>query len=124
MAEIKEITCIGCPIGCMLEVTMEYNEVAEVKGHTCLKGKAYAIKECTNPTRIVTSTVKVRNSVIKTLSVKTESDIPKDKIKECIAQLRGLEVDAPVHINDVIATGIAGTSVNMVATRDAPEKKE
>ena len=30
-----ELTCIGCPLGCPLTVTMEGNEVVEVKGNTC-----------------------------------------------------------------------------------------
>lgn len=118
MEEKKEITCIGCPIGCMLEVTLEYNQVKDVKGYTCLKGKNYALKESTNPTRIVTSTVKVTNGEINMVSVKTREDIPKDKIKECIDSLRGLEVKAPVLAGDIIVANAAGTKVDIIATKD------
>ena len=58
--ETRELTCIGCPLGCALTVTMNGKEVVEVKGNTCKKGDIYARKEVTNPTRIVTTTVRVR----------------------------------------------------------------
>ncbi|MDF2473619.1 MAG: hypothetical protein K0R21_1401 [Anaerocolumna sp.] len=117
MTEKREIICIGCPIGCMLEVSMEYNEVEVVKGYSCIKGKNYALKECTNPTRIVTSSVKVINGELNVVSVKTESDIPKDKIADCIRELRGLEVEAPVKSGDIIIKGVAGTTCNIIATK-------
>ena len=123
MVEKKEITCIGCPIGCMLEVTLEYNGVKEVEGYTCLKGKTYAIKECTNPTRILTSTVKVKNGISNVVSVKTKEDIPKDKISECMSRIRGLAIEAPIKAGDVIVSNIAGTKVNMIATKGVPQRK-
>ena len=55
----KELICIGCPMGCSITVTMEKENIVEIQGYTCPKGKAYAEKEVTNPTRIVTSTVTV-----------------------------------------------------------------
>ena len=55
----RELTCIGCPMGCPLIVTMEAGEVISVTGNTCKRGDVYARKEVTNPTRIVTSTVRV-----------------------------------------------------------------
>lgn len=56
--EVRELTCIGCPLGCQLTVTMGNDEI-KVEGNTCPRGEAYAKKEVTNPTRIVTSTVRV-----------------------------------------------------------------
>ncbi len=47
--ETRELTCIGCPLGCALTVTMNGKEVVEVKGNTCKKGDIYARKEVTNP---------------------------------------------------------------------------
>lgn len=90
MSEMRELTCIGCPMGCLLEVTIEDGKVVDVKGNSCLRGKTYAEKECTNPTRIVTSSVKVQGGEIAAVSVKTECDIPKDKIFKCVEELRGL----------------------------------
>ena len=78
------LICIGCPLGCPLTVEMEGNEVKSVAGNTCPRGEAYAKKELTNPTRIVTSTVRVGGGKRAMVSVKTASDIPKGKIFECV----------------------------------------
>ena len=58
--ETRNLTCIGCPLGCALTVEMENNEVVSVTGNTCKRGDVYARKEVTHPTRIVTSTVRLQ----------------------------------------------------------------
>ena len=112
------LICIGCPLGCPLTVEMEGNEVKSVAGNTCPRGDAYARKELTNPTRIVTSTVRVNGGRLAMVSVKTESDIPKGKIFDCVKALRDVEVQAPVKIGDVIVENVAGTGVNVIATKN------
>ena len=118
----KNLICIGCPIGCPLTIEMEDGQIIKVTGNTCPKGVTYAEKEITNPTRIVTSTVQVEGGIVDMLSVKTEKDIPKGKIALCVAQLKGITVKAPVKIGDVIVPNIAGTGVNIIATRDVPKR--
>ncbi|MBQ8619270.1 MAG: DUF1667 domain-containing protein [Clostridia bacterium] len=112
------LICIGCPLGCPLTVEMEGNEVKSVSGNTCPRGDAYARKELTNPTRIVTSTVRVAGGKLAMVSVKTQSDIPKAKIFECVKALKDVEVTAPVKIGDVIVENVAGTGVNVIATKN------
>ena len=114
--EKRELICIGCPLGCPLTVTMEGGEVTAVEGNTCKRGDDYARKEVTNPTRIVTSTVMVEGGADVTVSVKTRTDIPKDKIFACVLALKGVTVKAPVHIGDVIMPDVAGTGVDIIAT--------
>lgn len=118
MSTIRELTCIGCPIGCLLQVQLEGTTVKSVTGNTCKRGVIYGEKECTNPTRIVTSSVKVKGGIENVVSVKTEGDISKDMIFRCLDLLKGIEVEAPVKINDVILANAAGTGVNIIATRD------
>ena len=109
----RELTCIGCPMGCPLIVTMEAGEVISVTGNTCKRGDVYARKEVTNPTRIVTS-----GGDADMVSVKTKEDIPKGKIFECVKALKSVEVPAPVHIGDVLVKDVAGTGVDIVATKN------
>ena len=116
--EEKNLICIGCPMGCPLTVKMEHGEVVSVTGNTCKRGDIYARKEVTNPTRIVTSTVRVTGGSEAMVSVKTKEDIPKDKIFACVKALKGITVKAPVHIGDVILKDVAGTGVDIVATKD------
>ncbi len=116
--EKRELTCIGCPMGCMLTVSMENGEVTEVSGNTCPKGDIYARKEVVNPTRIVTSTVKITGGDKERVSCKTASDIPKSKIFEVMKDIDAACVKAPVHIGDVLVKDVAGCGVDVIATRN------
>ena len=118
----RELICIGCPLGCALTVTMEGNAVTSVTGNTCPRGDAYARKEVTNPTRIVTTTVRVKDGICPMVNVKTASDIPKDKIFACTEALRDVVVTAPVKIGDVILSNVADTGVDVVAARNVGVK--
>lgn len=115
--EKKELICIGCPMGCPLVVTMDKEGVSDVAGNTCPKGDAYARKEVTNPTRIVTSTVRVEGGDKKYISVKTKEDIPKDRIFACMKEINGILAKAPVKIGDILLENAAGTGVPIVATK-------
>lgn len=117
--EKRELICIGCPLGCMLTVEMEGVTVTNVTGNTCPRGKAYAEKEVTNPTRIVTSSVRVCGGDRVSVSCKTKSDIPKGKIFDVARALKDVEVKAPVNIGDVLLEDVAGTGVEIVATSNA-----
>lgn len=119
--EVRNLTCINCPMGCPLTVEMEGDEVISVTGNTCKRGDTYARKEVSNPTRIVTSTVKVTGGKADMVSVKTREDIPKGKIFDCVKALKGVEVEAPVHIGDVIVPNAAGTGIDIVATKNVEE---
>lgn len=116
--EHRELICIGCPLGCNITVTMDNGEITNVTGNTCPRGDAYARKEVTNPTRIITSTVRVLNGNAAMVSCKTKADIPKEKIHEIIEALKTVTVTAPVHIGDVLVSDIAGTGVDMIATKN------
>ena len=116
--QTRNLTCIGCPMGCSVTVTMENNEVTGVTGNTCKRGDDYARKEVTHPTRIVTSSVHVKGGRIPMVSVKTASDIPKEKIMEIMHCIDGVCVQAPVHIGDVVLADAAGTGVDIVATKN------
>jgi CxxC motif-containing protein len=115
--EQKELICIGCPLGCNLTVQMDGNTVVSVSGNTCKRGDDYARKEMTDPRRIVTSTVRVTGGALPVVSVKTASDIPKNKINECLVQLKDVEIPAPVKIGDVVLQDAAGTGISVIATK-------
>lgn len=116
--EKRELICIGCPMGCPLTVELENGEIQTITGYTCRKGEIYARKEVTNPTRIVTSTVRVEGGRADMVSVKTREDIPKDKIFQCVKALKGVTVKAPIRIGDVVVADVAGTGVDIVATKE------
>ena len=106
----RKITCILCPRGCGVTVTGEVGSL-RVSGNTCPKGAEYAIAECTNPVRTVTSTVRVNNRKDIMASVKTAAPVPKGKMMEVMTALRSITVSAPVKIGDVILSDIFGTDI-------------
>lgn len=116
--EHKELICINCPMGCMLSVDIDDSGEMHVSGNTCPRGEIYAKKELTNPTRIVTSVVKVNDGELPVVSVKTKEDIPKEKINCVIKELADVEVKAPILIGDVILANVAQTGVDVIATRN------
>ena len=102
--ETKNLTCIGCPMGCALTVTYEpgNRDSVKVTGNTCKKGELYAIDEVTNPTRIVTGTVRV----------------PKNRIFDVAHELMNISVEAPAKIGDVVVKDICGTGADLIITRN------
>ena len=120
----KELICIGCPMGCPLTVTMDGDKPLHVSGNTCPKGEAYAQKEVTNPTRIVTSTVKVAGSDRNIIAAKTKTDIPKQKIFACMQEINHILAEAPIAIGDVLLENVADTGVPIVATKAARRKDD
>mgnify|MGYP000426749799 FL=1 len=120
--EEKNLICINCPLGCPLTVSLENGEIKTVTGNTCPRGEAYARKELTDPTRIVTSTVKVKGGKLAMASVKTANDIPKGKIFDCVKAIQDIELTAPVVIGQVVLADVCGTGVDIVATKNVPAK--
>lgn len=109
----KNLTCIVCPIGCSLMAEIEGGVVTEVHGNTCPRGKAYAESECTAPKRMLTTTVRGANGAM--IPVKTESPIPKEKIRDAMKIIKNLRPLLHVSVGDVIMEDVCGSKV--VATR-------
>lgn len=146
-----ELTCIVCPKGCRLRVDDQNGY--KVTGNICARGEAYGREEAIDPKRTVTSTVRIlferQKDPVATvnpaipqplplvsyfrpdlpqiearLPVKTSAPIPKAKIMAVMAEINAITVRGPVRVGDVIAKNIAGTGVDLLATRtmtDSPE---
>nr|WP_281819616.1 DUF1667 domain-containing protein [Vallitalea longa] len=115
--EKRKLVCIACPIGCNITVTLENNEVIKVEGNTCKRGEMYAKTECTNPTRILTTTMKVRNGRLPVVSVKSDKPLPKESLLDCMKMVNDVVLEAPMKIGDVAIRDIV-EGVNIVLTRD------
>ncbi len=116
--EERELTCIICPKGCSLKVSFREGKGYFVEGNSCRRGREYGEKECTNPTRTVTSTIPVKNGRIPRVPVKTAGEIPKALIPSCMEAIHGFSAEAPIKIGEVLMKNIAGTGVDLVATRE------
>ncbi len=113
---MKELICIMCPKGCHLRVDEENNY--KVSGNGCEKGADYGRDELVSPTRVITSTVKVTGGLYARCPVKTAAPIPKSLIFEAMKTLDSVELQAPVHVGDVVIENVCGTGVDFVATRN------
>ena len=118
-SEAKEIICIICPVGCRMTAVRDSSSPSGfmVSGNECKKGEAYAIKELTDPTRVLTTTVKINLGIYKRLPVRISGPIPKDKIFPCMKVINKVEVHAPVKIGSVVIENILETGCDLIASR-------
>ncbi len=118
MMEERMLTCINCPLGCSVKVELENGTIKSITGNSCERGRTYAEKEVTSPTRIVTSIIPVLDGDVAMVSVKTASDIPKEKIFDCMNAINTIEAKAPISIGDVLIKNVCGTNVDIIATKN------
>ena len=117
--EKREMICIVCPIGCHLEVIEDAESETgySLSGATCKRGEVYGIKELYNPTRLLTSTVKIEGGALSRLPVRTDKEIPKDKIFDCMMIINDVELKVPIKMGEIIVENILGLDVNLIASR-------
>lgn len=114
----KEIICTVCPTGCTIRVEGENGNITSIEGFSCPRGKAYAENEFISPVRILTSTAKVKGAKTPLVAVRSKTPIPKDKLFDCMAEIRKLEIAAPIKRGDVLIADVCGTGVDIIASGD------
>lgn len=110
----RKLTCIVCPLGCELTAELDGKNVVSVVGNTCPRGEKYAIAECTNPQRTVTTTMKCADGSI--VPVKTDRAIPKEKMSDCMKIINKSVAHLPISVGDIIIEDVFGA--NIVATQN------
>ena len=114
-------TCIVCPRSCRITVTGEPGAVAGnlvVSGEGCRRGRDYVLAEHTHPVRTLTTTVAITGAPLRRLAVQSTAPVPRELLRECLAQVNAVQVTAPVRMGDVIVADVCGTGVDVVAARD------
>ena len=116
----KELTCVVCPAGCPMTVTLDENgTVVSVTGNTCARGKKYAESEITHPVRTLTSTVAVMvNGVKQMCPVRVDKPIPKETLFDAMNLIRAIKVDAPVKTGDIICADFIEEGTSLIACKD------
>jgi len=118
LPEIEHYTCLGCPIGCALELRHEGDAIVEVRGNRCERGVKYARQEFNDPRRGLSTTVRIVGARWARLPVKVTQPIPKHRVLEAARLIHQLQVDAPVRIGTVLIADLFGEAgVNVVTTR-------
>lgn len=123
----NELTCIICPMGCLLEADCEKSEggswrVTAVTGNTCPRGEKYARSELTHPVRTVTGTVALSGARYCRLPVITSAPVPRERIFDVMKEIHAVCVCAPVQIHDIIIENVCGLGVHVLASRSMERK--
>lgn len=118
----REIICIMCPVGCTIRVKTDGMHAEVLGGNRCKMGISYAEHEVLFPKRVITTSVLVAGGTWSLVSVKTAEAVPKEEIRAVMEEIKKARIAAPVHRGDVIITNVAGTGVDVVATRTVERK--
>ncbi len=114
---MEKIICITCPKGCTLEVTREGETIVNINGG-CKRGHEYVRAEATDPRRMVATTVRIQGGTHPLLPVYTSAPFPKPRIPELLAAIRGVEIQAPIKMDQVVLADVLGTGIHILASRD------
>ena len=114
----KEIICTVCPRGCHIQVEGAGEQIVSMEGYGCKRGQEYAGNEFVHPVRILTTTVKIAGVPNDLLPVRSSQPLPKEKLFDCMAAIRDVQVKLPVNRYDVVIADICGTGVDIVATKE------
>ena len=119
-----QFNCTTCPSECLLTVEVERDadgavvEVRSVTGNSCPRGNKFAHQELTCPMRVLTTTVAVSCGDETLLPVRTAKAIPLELHAQAMNLIRGLVVNAPIRMGDVVLEDLLDTSINLIASMD------
>lgn len=120
--ETLQFNCTTCPSECLLTVEVERDadghvaEVHSVTGNSCPRGDKFAHQELTCPTGVLTTTVAVSVGGETLLPVRTAEAIPLALHAQAMNLIRGLVVNAPIRMGDVVLENLLNTNIDLIAS--------
>jgi len=115
---MKKMYCITCPAGCQLTVIGSGFDMV-VEGNKCERGREFAEHEMSNPTRTLTTTVRTKFPGVPVISVRTNGEIPRDKLMIAMHELSEVVVEEELGCGDTVVEDIAKTGVAVIVTSSA-----
>lgn len=122
--ETLQFNCTTCPFECLLTVEVERDadgavvEMRSVAGNSCPRGDKFAHQELTYPMRVLTTTVAISGGDEALLPVRTAEAIPLALHAQAMDLIRGLVVEAPIRMGDVVLENLLGTGIDLIASMD------
>lgn len=122
--ETLQFNCTTCPSECLLTVEVERDadgavvEVRSMAGNSCPRGDTFAHQELTCPMRVLTTTVAVSGGDEALLPVRTAEAIPLALHAQTMDLIRGLVVEAPIRMGDIVLENLLGTGIDLIASMD------
>ena len=120
--ETLQFNCTTCPSECLLTVEVERDadghvaEVCSVTGNNCPRGDKFARQELSCPMRVLTTTVAVSGGDEALIPVRTAEAIPLELHAQAMTLIRGLAINAPIRMGDVVLENLLDTNINLVAS--------
>ena len=122
--ETLQFNCTTCPSECLLTVEVARGadgavvEVRSVTGNSCPRGDKFAHQELTCPMRVLTTTVAISDGDETLLPVRTAEAIPLALHAQAMSLIRGLVIDAPIRMGDVVLENLLNTNIDLIASMD------
>lgn len=122
--ETLQFNCTTCPSECLLTVEVERDadghvaSVRSVTGNKCPRGDKFAHQELTCPMRVLTTTVAVSGGDEALLPVRTSEAIPLALHAQAMDLIRGLVIEAPIRMSDVVLPNLLDTGTDLIASMD------
>lgn len=122
--ETLKFNCTTCPSECLLTVEVERKAdgsiaaVHSVTGNSCPRGDKFAHQELTCPMRVLTTTVAVSGGDETLLPVRTAEAIPLALHAQAMNLIRGVVVEAPIRMGDVVLEDLLNTGIDLIASTD------
>jgi CxxC motif-containing protein len=120
---IEEVICIMCPLGCRMKVQHGKKEISQVNGNKCKEGTTYAKKEISFPGRVLTTTVKTESLAVPLLPVRSDKEIPKERLMDCMREIARHRVSGSVESGQTIIKNTLGLGINIVACCTLSQRK-
>lgn len=122
--ETLQFNCTTCPSECLLTVEIERDvngnvaRVRSVTGNSCPRGDKFAHQELICPMRVLTTTVAVSGGDEALLPVRTAEAIPLALHAQAMDLIRGVVVEAPIRMGDVVQEDLLNTDIDLIASMD------
>jgi CxxC motif-containing protein len=87
-----------------------------IEGNKCEKGREFAKHEMSNPSRTLTTTVRTKFPGVPVISVRTDGEIPRDKLMDAMKELSGVVVETELGCGDTVMENIVNTGVKVIVT--------
>lgn len=122
--ETLKFNCTTCPSECLLTVEVERDvngsvaAIHSVTGNRCPRGDKFAHQELTCPMRVLTTTVAVSGGDEALLPVRTAEAIPLALHAQAMDLIRGVVVDAPIRMGEVVLPNLLNTGIDLIASMD------
>lgn len=113
--------CLRCPMGCEVRTTLgPSDELLEMNGNRCKLGVDYVKQEIQDPRRVLPTTIRVRGGTRPLVPAWTPEPMPKPLLLDLAAYTRTIEVEAPIHVGDVLVEDWRGKGIRLVASGEVP----